>query len=55
MEITVVLAQAARKSGGDKYVDANGGTFNIYVPQVISRNKTGYPADKLRIRIDEFE
>jgi hypothetical protein len=32
------LDKKANKSGGDKYVDQNDNSFNIYVPQKISRS-----------------
>lgn len=35
--IEVTLEKKARKSGGDKYVSADG-RFTIYIPQEISRN-----------------
>ena len=52
-KIKVHLAKAARSTGGDKYEATSGVSFNVYIPQVISRAKTGHPAETLEITIDE--
>ena len=54
MEIVVKLANPAKKSGGDKY-EAVGDfvNFTVYIPQIISRAKTGHPADEMVVTITE--
>lgn len=53
-KVSVDLIQPARKSGGDKYEGILAGAkFTVYIPQVISRATTGYPADALEIEITE--
>ena len=51
-KIKVKLAKAARSTGGDKYEATSGVSFNVYVPQVISRAKTGHPSEELEITIN---
>jgi hypothetical protein len=53
-KLTLTLAQAARKTGGDKYeTDIEGETrpMSIYIPQSISR-AGGTPATKLDLTIE---
>jgi hypothetical protein len=51
-EFNVKLVKPARKSGGDKYESVGAMPFNVYVPQVISRSKDGYPAEQLKVTIE---
>ncbi len=48
-----ILAQKAKKTGGDKYVNVQTPSFMIYIPQEISRDSKGIPKPKIVVRFSE--
>ncbi len=51
-ELTFNLQQAAKKTGGDKYVCETDETFAVYIPQSISRkNNNGKPLQTVKMTI----
>ena len=51
VSLTFNLAQKAKSKGGDKYLCETNESFNIYVPQEISRNVQKEPKKTLTVTI----